>query len=300
MFEPTKYSDLVQPADGEYETEEEKLQAQLESFQERGEESDEETDEEEEAKKKTVENALAMLKKITEKKQTHPGAMFDPQEPGTGYLYVSVGKSGRGKTHWVVWLLTCMLHRPISPLKFGLVFVKTKYKHSYKFIPEKAIIQGYNELVLRRYILNLEREYEKTGWVAPNFIVFEDLTGILNNQTDWFTNWLATFRHLNTSIFINSQYLTGRKAISPITREQTNFAFMFNSKTRRTIENLWESYGQLFPTVKEFKQYFFENTEPSKVGPHVCLVYSEFEDQLEKNYIPMRAPEKYDTPDVYF
>jgi len=180
--------------------------------------------------------------------------------------------------------------REDNPLQFGLVFVKTKYKHSYKFMPDEAIIQGFDLEVLQQYVENLEEMYEKEGKLPPSFIVFDDLVGILNSGNTWFINFISTYRHLNINIFIAVQYLTGLRAVSPIMREQTSFAIMFNSKTTRTITNLYENFGQLFENKKQFQQYFFDHTEPHKVGPHVCIVYNEREDRLEQNYIPMRAP----------
>lgn len=216
--------------------------------------------------------------------------MFKQRDPTAGQLFVFVGKSERGKTYFMRWLIQDQMKRADNPLKFGLVFVKTKFKHSYDFVPDKCIVQGYNEAILQKYVQNLEAIFEEEGEVPPNFLVLDDLVGILGNQTDWFVNYIATFRHLNTSIFIAAQYLTGKKAISPIMREQTNFAFLFNSKTHNTIENLYLSYGQLFENIKSFKQYFFAHTEPRSVGQYVCMCYIEREDYVDDNYIPMRAP----------
>jgi hypothetical protein len=39
-------------------------------------------------------------------------------------------------------------------------------------------------------------------------------------------------------------------------------AFLFNSKGKRTIEALYENFGQLFDSFKEFKEYFLECTKP--------------------------------------
>jgi len=67
---------------------------------------------------------------------------------------------------------------------------------------------------------------------------------------------------------------------------------MFNSKTTRTIQNLYDNFGQLFESKRKFQEYLFANTEPSSVGPYACIVYNESEDDKDKNYTPMRAPAK--------
>ena len=231
-----------------------------------------------------------MKKQLAEKKITRMADLFEAKDPSAGQLFVFVGKSERGKTHFIKWLLMDQLTREMNPLKWGIVFVRTKYRQAYKFVPDDKVYQGYDEQILKLYVRNLEAIYEEQGYIEPSFIVFDDLVGILNNRGQWFNNFIATFRQLNIHIFIAVQYLTGIHAVSPIMREQTNCAIMFNSKTTNTVKNLYENYGQLFETRKEFQQYLFENTEPSKVGPYVCIVYFEKEDRLEENYIPMRAP----------
>ncbi len=221
--------------------------------------------------------------------------IFRQREKGAGELYVSIGKSRRGKTHFTRCLLADQISRPDNPLKFGIVFVKTKFKHSYQDLEKKGlakVYQGYNEEVLKTFINNLEEVYKSTGSIPANYVVFEDLVGILNNQSQWFINWISTYRHFNTSVFINVQYLLGRGAISPIMREQTSFAIIFNSKCNRTIKNLYENYGQLFEKEAQFKQYYFANTGPKNVGDYVCMVYVEDNDDVNENYIPMRAPPK--------
>jgi len=175
-------------------------------------------------------------------------------------------------------------------MRFGIVFVKTKYKHSWDFVEDKFIFEGFNEIILRKYVANLQEIYERDGKVEPNFLILDDLVGILSNRTDWFTNFIGTFRHLNIHIFIMVQYLVGRNAISPIMREQTDFVIMFNSKNHNTIEHLYKNYGQIFSTVKEFKEFFMANTDIRNVGKYVGLLYIEREDALESNYIPVRAP----------
>lgn len=171
---------------------------------------------------------------------------------------------------------------------FGLVFVKTKFNNDYtSFLPDKRIFEGYKEEVLQKYVANIKTIVEQKGKAPPSFIIFDDLIGVLNNASDWFNNFIATFRHYNINIFICVQYLTGKKAISPIMREQTNFAILFQSRTRRTLENLYENYGGLFDSLEDFKQHFFNATKEK----YSATLYSEAIDDREENYITIKAPE---------
>ena len=224
-----------------------------------------------------------------------PTCIFNPCD-GFAQMYVLVGKSLKGKSHFVKWLVYHKFGAGKPKWKFGLVFVRTKFNHGYNFLPENSIVQGYDQDVLERYVEQLEKIIASEGSVGPNFIIFDDLVGILSNQNQWFINWISTHRHFNTNVVIAVQYLTGKNAISPIMREQTSVAMLFNSKTRRTVENLYESYGQLFPTLREFQDYYQQAT----AEPYVCMVYMEHEDDIHKNYLRMRAPAKHPTYDIEY
>ena len=218
--------------------------------------------------------------------------LFDNE--GRPVFVVAVGKSMKGKSYLVRYLLTERFLK--GKLKFGIVFTKTKFNKDYAFLPDKSVKQGYNEEVLKKYISNIEKLREKKEGIPPNYLIFDDLVGVLNNQSDWFINFVSTARHFNTSVFICVQYLTGKKAISPIMREQTTHAIMFNSRTRRTLENLYESYGGLFPSFEEFKQYFFRATKER----YTAMLYVESIDEVEGNYISIQAPENYPKIKVSF
>ncbi len=214
--------------------------------------------------------------------------LFDPPD-GLAQMWVCVAKSGKGKSYFVRYLLTDRLST--GRWKYGLVFTRTKFNGDYDFLPDNRVIEGYNENILRRYMNNLRKIAKEKGKesLPHNFIVFDDLQGVLNNQTNWFNNFLATFRHTNTNLIVCNQYLSGKNAVSPIAREQTNYAVMFKSRTRRTLENLYESYGGLFPKFNDFKSYFMAATEQK----YTAMLYSERVDELENNYITIQAPEDY-------
>ena len=244
-------------------------------------------------KKAAADKHHKKLTRVIEKEREKRNSdMFMQKDPTAGQLFVFVGKSERGKTHFIRFLLQDQMTRRYLPLQWGLVFVRTKFKHSYDFVPNERVFQGYNEDVLKKYVANLEGMYRERGHLPPSFLVFDDLVGILTNQTNWFTNFISTYRHYNITIIVAVQYLTGRNAISPIMREQTTYALMFRSGTAKTIQNLYESYGQMFPTKNDFQDYLMRNTEPTVVGPYVCIVYIDNEDDITKNYIPVRAPAK--------
>jgi hypothetical protein len=219
--------------------------------------------------------------------------LFDA-EPDKGQLTIMVGKSKKGKSYLTRYLLTDRL--ATGKLKWGLVFTKTKFNGDFKFLPDKRVIQGYREDTLMKYVENLKSIKEKEGTIEPNFIVFDDLVGVLANGTNWFVNWISIFRHTNTHIYICVQYLTGKNAISPIMREQTDFAIMFKSRTANTLKNLYENFGGLFPTRKEFEAHFAQATHER----YSAMLYIEDIDDVEDNYMTVMAPADYDEMEFKF
>ena len=156
------------------------------------------------------------------------------------------------------------------------------------FLPDDKVMK-YDEEILKKYVNNLKRIKEKKGSVPESFIVMDDLQGVLNNQTNFMINFLSTYRHININLLICIQYLGSKNAISPQVREQTSHAILFQSRTRRTLENLYESFGGLFPTFEEFKQHFLSVTKEK----YVAMVYSEAVDELEDNYVGVKCPTDY-------
>lgn len=223
--------------------------------------------------------------------------MFEPRDTTAGQLFVLCGKSERGKTHFMRWMLYTGCARKRAPFQFGLIFVRTKYRNAYKFHkkskPYVKMYQGFLPSVLIKWLEKLEERFEKNGYVEPSFIVFEDLFGVLENNSPWFNNFMATFRHLNITIFVAVQTLMGKNAISPIMRDQTTAAIMFNTKTERSITNLYENYGMLFANKKAFQHHLQKMTEPESTGsPFSCCIYFEREDRLSHNYMSWLAPKK--------
>lgn len=217
--------------------------------------------------------------------------IFDSKN-GLAQMIVLVGRSGRGKSHLMRYLLTDMFSR--GKLKFGLVFTKTKYNNDYDFLPSNRVIEGFDEGKLETYFNNLKKIKESKKKVPPNFIIFDDLQGVLTNQTRFMINFLATHRHLNITVFTAVQYLGSSNSVNPLAREQTSLAILFQSRTRRTLENIYNAWGGLFPTFDEFKDHFLTATQEK----YTAMVYSEHVDNIEDNYISIQAPA--DFPKIEF
>jgi len=160
--------------------------------------------------------------------------------------------------------------------EFGIVFTGTKYDEEYDYLPDEAVIDGWNEDVFGEYVDYLKEQKEKFGnKMPPNFMIFDDLIGLLY-ASKRFTNFIGTHRHTKTSVFITTQYL--RKAIATELRENTKIAFMFNCRFALSLDGLYEAYGQLFRRRRDFFKLLDNVTEED----FTCLAYLDKEKNNRK------------------
>lgn len=174
---------------------------------------------------------------------------------------VIIGRKKSGKTNLVKHLI---LRNTLvnDHFKYGLIFTNTGFNDEYNYVPPDYVIKGYDREKFLQYIKFLEGLDE----IQPNYLVFEDLVGILNNDPV-FTNFICNNRHYKTTVIVNAQYLV--KGINTVLRENTDIGFFFNSLNDRTQRSLYEAYGGLFPKFIYFKEAFLTNTSER----YTCMLY---------------------------
>ena len=194
-------------------------------------------------------------------------------------IVVCVGKPKRGKSNATKYFI---LKNSVDNkhFKYGIVFTKTKFNDDYDYIPEEYVYSKYDPEVLNQFIDGISKLDDK----PPCFCIFDDQQGLLNKNDPTLVNFISIHRHLNCSLFFNFQYLYGG---APVLRCCTTMALMFNAKGKRTIEGLFENYGQLFDNYNEFKRYFLSLTDE----PYVAMLYIQDVDDLEDNYLYFKAPD---------
>ena len=198
-------------------------------------------------------------------------------------VVVCVGRPRMGKSNAVKYfLLKNMLNNDI--FKFGIVFTRTKFNNDYDYIPEQYIYTQYTPELLKQYMNGLEELKKNTGKIPSNFVIFEDLQGLLNRNDPVLTNYVSSHRHYASSLFFNFQYLFGA---SPLLRECTTYAILFRSLGHRTINGLYENFGMAFDSFNDFKDYFLKNTKKK----YTAMMYMQNEHKKEKNYIRFKAPD---------
>ena len=197
-------------------------------------------------------------------------------------IVVCIGKPKRGKTNCLKYfILKNTVDNKI--FKYGIVFSKTaSFNKDYDYMPKEYIYSDFDRLseVLEKFIDGISKLKKR----EPCFAVFDDCQGLLDRQDKTLLNFIAIHRHLNCSIFFNFQYLYGSM---PTLRSCTTICVMFNAKGKRTIEGLFECFGQLFPNQNAFREYFLELTSE----PYVAMLYLQDIDDIEDNYLYFKCPD---------
>lgn len=167
--------------------------------------------------------------------------------------------------------------------KYGIVFTRTKFNGDYEYLPDDYVYEDYDADILQRYLDGLKQLDEKE--LQPSFIIFDDIQGVLSGQDKVLTSLNACHRHFKISIFYCFQYIYGHGS-TPVLRECTTLAFLFNSKGKRTLEALFENFGQLFDNFKQFKEYFLACTKEK----YTAMLYIQDVDNIDENYLQYKAP----------
>ena len=198
----------------------------------------------------------------------------------TPQISVFVGKPKSGKSWALRW---CILKQTADKrhFKWGIVFTRTKFNGDYDYLPDDYVYEDYDPLILQQYLDGIK----KLETIEPSFIIFDDIQGVLNGNDPVLTSLNACHRHYKISVFYCFQYIYGRGS-TPVLRECCTLAFLFNSKGNRTLQALYENFGQLFDSFQEFKEYFLAITKEK----HTAMLYIQDIDEKENNYMLFRAP----------
>lgn len=183
----------------------------------------------------------------------------------------------------------CFNYPKDQRLKYGMVFSGSLFNGDYDYIDSNYTVQGYSEEQLEIYVNWLRKQKQEKGdKMESNFLIFDDVVGILDSNTSFFSNFITTFRHTKTTIFICVQYL--KRNISTTVRGCINHAILFNEKTERSRRAYWEDFGQAFPKFEDFVAHFEKVTGDSDL--HTAMLCVENVESREDNYLPLRAPAK--------
>ena len=201
----------------------------------------------------------------------------------TPQIVTCIGKPKRGKSWSVRWLI---LKNTLDKrhFKYGIVFTRTgKFSNDYNYIQDDYIFENFDTNILQAYLDGIKKQET----IVPSFIIFDDIQGLLNTNDPVLTSLIACHRHYKISLFFCFQYIYGRGS-TPILRECTTVAILFNSKGDRTLRALYENFGQLWDDYNSFKKHFLSLTSEQ----YVAMMYLQDEDDIKNNYLYFKAPDE--------
>lgn len=201
-------------------------------------------------------------------------------------LIIITASIGSGKSH----LLRYIMNEIKDKLDYGIVFSHTIFDdENLDYIPKKFKHRVYNPDLIKS-LMKIQSEQPKQIRKKAFMILDDFLGGKSTKKTpNWstcpvFTDLLSELRHYNVFIVINTQYIN---KIPPIVREQALNVAIFNSDTKRSLNALYESYGQSFNSYDLFREHILRN-----VKEHNFLWYTRGVSNMKERYKIMNAPKK--------
>ena len=154
----------------------------------------------------------------------------------------------------------------------GVVFSATNFNtKQLDIVDKKYQFDSVKDSVLEQIIKIQEVNKSKSKNKIGCFIIFDDVLGSVNFNSDVLTRLFSTCRHNNISIFLATQYL---KSVPPLIRQNSDYVFLFQIKNLNTLRDFYDEWGSNFETFDEFKIYFKKS-----VNGYSCLLV----DQKDNN-----------------
>lgn len=186
-------------------------------------------------------------------------------------IILFLGKPKSGKTY----AIKSIMHQFNNFFSFGLLFTGTAFTGDFEYLGRNCkVYDGWDEKSLEKHIKGLRKEAEekkqrdKKYLMDPNYVIIDDLFGLINHKSSFFMNWITTFRHTNTWIFFTAQTL--HNGTSPTLCKCMNYVFMFNSANHSEIEILFKNFCGTFERKQDFKRCFNQVTSSP---PNTALLY---------------------------
>jgi hypothetical protein len=137
--------------------------------------------------------------------------------------------------------------------------------------------------VLLAYMSFLVRIKKSGKEIPPSFIVFDDIISSLPLGTRLWSQFMATFRHYNITLFISTQYVNMADALM---RSQTDYAYLFQMHSDAQFKSTYSTFGTMLPNVKAWKTFITKYT-----GGFKCVVWEkETPAEMAKRYKEFKAP----------
>ena len=200
---------------------------------------------------------------------------------------ILVGSPSKGKSNCIKYLLlknSLDKFKGCAKYEFGIVFARSSFNDDYNFIPDEYVYTHYDQAVLQKYLEGLEKQIAEGKQVPMNFVVLDDMIGLLNKHDPFLINAISRSRHTNTHYYFAVQHL--KTGANTTMREVCTHAIMFSSKSNNTLVSLYENFGQLFEKFEQFKEEFLKTTKEQ----YHAMLYLQGEDEIDNNYLSYKCP----------
>jgi len=167
--------------------------------------------------------------------------------PATPSIYVFVAAPDSGKSHAVRYLLYRLFQKGL--FKDGIIITGSKCNGDFEgLLDDSRIWDGWDQQRFEDYHADLK---DRTASVraksnrklSPNFIVFDDLMGILSGARvpDCFNHFISTHRHTNTWVFFLTQSI--ENGVPTRLKNMTNFAFACQQEDKDMCHAVYKAFG---------------------------------------------------------
>lgn len=203
-------------------------------------------------------------------------------------IYLFVGKTASGKSVAIKNLI--YNYSKLGYFKFILAIVPSKFNSGYDYLPDKYVIESYDENYLKNYFNKLKEFKKKSGFIPENALILDDVMGSINLYSPFWQHFISTYRHYNCTIIFGTQSLTGKGGVSTLLRQCCNVCVMYRNVFHDNIENLYKSVGTLMDSQDEFEKTFLSVTSTKY---HSLMFVNDRESKEESyfDYISEVAPD---------
>ena len=203
-------------------------------------------------------------------------------------IITAVGKTASGKSVAIKNLI--YNYAKLGYFKFILAIVPSKFNCGYDYLPDKYVIESYNENYLKNYFTKLKEFKQKSGFIPANALILDDVMGSINFYSPFWQHFISTYRHYNCTVIFGTQSITGKGGVSTLLRQCCNICIMYRNVYQDNIKNLYESFGTLMENHDEFTKTFLNVTS---IKYHALMFVNDREDKESSyyDYISEVAPD---------
>jgi hypothetical protein len=201
------------------------------------------------------------------------------------HIFLIAGKPESGKTFLLRFLLSQLFNK--HALAFGIMFSPMERYATDKLgiLPDNCIIEGLTTNKILWYHNELKQKKKRNNdYIPPNFILFDDVLGIIDMTSKKILNFFSTFRHTNTYIFFLAQFTS--KGLGRYLPSYTGHMFSFGYDDQGALESIYNSFGQEF-TRGEFNEFMNVNTKER----YTCVAMIARHPKYGKVWFRFKAPD---------